>query len=78
MTLADTDESSSNVSARRAGDDAGAARLAGAGGPLADPSIRQVVPELGKHKNATADKAKRLLGWSPARARTPSSRPAKA
>ncbi len=32
---------------------------------LADSSIRQVVPELGTRKNATADKAKRLLGWSP-------------
>ena len=32
---------------------------------LADSSIRQVVPELGKTKNATAEKAKRLLGWSP-------------
>jgi nucleoside-diphosphate-sugar epimerase len=32
---------------------------------LADPSIRQVVPELGTRKNATAEKAKRLLGWSP-------------
>ena len=32
---------------------------------LADSSVRQIVPELGKSKNATADKAKRLLGWSP-------------
>jgi dihydroflavonol-4-reductase len=32
---------------------------------LLDPSLRQVVPELGKRKNVTSDKAKRLLGWSP-------------
>ncbi len=32
---------------------------------FADSSVRQIVPELGKSKNATAEKAKRLLGWSP-------------
>ena len=32
---------------------------------LADSSVRQVVPELGKTKNATSEKAKRLLGWAP-------------
>ncbi len=32
---------------------------------LADPSIRQIIPELGKTKNATGDKARRLLGWAP-------------
>ena len=32
---------------------------------LADSSIRQIVPELGKSKNATSEKARRLLGWSP-------------
>src|SRR5208283_2412370 len=31
---------------------------------FADSSVRQIVPELGKSKNATAEKAKRLLGWS--------------
>ncbi len=31
----------------------------------ADPSVRQAVPELGKSKNATGNKAKRLLGWAP-------------
>jgi nucleoside-diphosphate-sugar epimerase len=36
-------------------------RLAG----LFDPEIRQLVPELGKHKNATSEKARHLLGWSP-------------
>lgn len=29
------------------------------------PAVRQVVPELGKQKNATSAKARRLLGWSP-------------
>ncbi len=32
---------------------------------LADPSIRQIIPELGRTKNATGDKARRLLGWAP-------------
>ena len=32
---------------------------------LADPGVRQIVPELGKAKDATADKARRLLGWAP-------------
>ena len=32
---------------------------------LADSSVRQVVPELGKSKNATSEKARRVLGWSP-------------
>ena len=32
---------------------------------LADPSIRQILPELGKAKNATSAKAKSLLGWAP-------------
>ena len=32
---------------------------------LADPSVRQIVPELGKSKNATSEKAARLLGWAP-------------
>jgi nucleoside-diphosphate-sugar epimerase len=32
---------------------------------LADSSVRQIVPELGKAKNATAEKAKRMLGWTP-------------
>jgi nucleoside-diphosphate-sugar epimerase len=30
-----------------------------------DPTVRQVVPELGKTKNATSAKAKSLLGWAP-------------
>ena len=30
-----------------------------------DKSIGQIVPELGKRKNATADKARRELGWAP-------------
>jgi nucleoside-diphosphate-sugar epimerase len=32
---------------------------------LVDPAARQVLPELGKTKNGTGDKARRLLGWSP-------------
>ncbi len=32
---------------------------------LINPEVRQVVPELGKHKNATSEKAKRVLEWSP-------------
>ncbi len=30
-----------------------------------DPAIKQVLPELGRRKNATAEKARRRLGWSP-------------
>jgi nucleoside-diphosphate-sugar epimerase len=29
------------------------------------PQVRQILPELGKAKNATGEKARRLLGWSP-------------
>jgi nucleoside-diphosphate-sugar epimerase len=32
---------------------------------LRDPAVRQILPELGKMKNGTNDKAKRLLGWAP-------------
>ena len=32
---------------------------------LLDPALKQIVPELGKSRNATSAKAKRLLGWSP-------------
>ena len=32
---------------------------------LFDPSLKQIVPELGRAKNASNEKAKRLLGWSP-------------
>jgi len=32
---------------------------------LRDPAVKQIIPELGKRKNATNEKAKRLLGWSP-------------
>lgn len=34
-------------------------------GSLRDPAVKQIIPELGKRKNATNEKAKRLLGWSP-------------
>ncbi len=32
---------------------------------LRDPAVKQILPELGKRKNATGEKARRLLGWSP-------------
>jgi nucleoside-diphosphate-sugar epimerase len=32
---------------------------------LVDPAVRQIVPELGNPKNATNEKARRLLGWAP-------------
>jgi len=31
---------------------------------LRDPAARQIIPELGKMKNATNEKARRLLGWA--------------
>jgi nucleoside-diphosphate-sugar epimerase len=32
---------------------------------LRDPAVKQIIPELGKWKNATSEKAQRILGWSP-------------
>jgi dihydroflavonol-4-reductase len=32
---------------------------------LFDPAVAQIVPELGRAKSASNEKAKRLLGWSP-------------
>ena len=32
---------------------------------VADPTVRQIVPELGKVKNATNEKARHMLGWTP-------------
>ncbi|HSM87583.1 MAG TPA: aldehyde reductase, partial [Candidatus Limnocylindrales bacterium] len=32
---------------------------------LRDPAAKQILPELGKRKNATNEKAQRLLGWTP-------------
>jgi len=32
---------------------------------LRDPAAKQLLPELGKVKNATNEKARRLLGWTP-------------
>ncbi len=32
---------------------------------LRDPAVKQITPELGKRKNATNEKAKRMLGWAP-------------
>jgi nucleoside-diphosphate-sugar epimerase len=30
-----------------------------------DPAVKQILPELGKWKNATSEKAQRVLGWLP-------------
>jgi nucleoside-diphosphate-sugar epimerase len=32
---------------------------------MRDPAVKQIVPELGKRKNATNEKARRLLAWAP-------------
>jgi nucleoside-diphosphate-sugar epimerase len=32
---------------------------------LRDPAVKQILPELGKSKNATNEKAKRVLAWAP-------------
>ena len=32
---------------------------------LFDPQVKAVLPELGKHENASNEKARRLLGWVP-------------
>jgi dihydroflavonol-4-reductase len=32
---------------------------------LRDPAVKQILPELGKKKNATNQKARRVLGWAP-------------
>jgi nucleoside-diphosphate-sugar epimerase len=32
---------------------------------LRDPAVKQILPELGKVKNATSEKAQRMLGWAP-------------
>lgn len=32
---------------------------------LRDPAVKQILPELGKRKNATSAKAQRVLGWTP-------------
>lgn len=32
---------------------------------LRDPALKQITPELGKRKNATGEKARRMLGWAP-------------
>jgi nucleoside-diphosphate-sugar epimerase len=32
---------------------------------MRDPAVKQILPELGKRKNATSEKARRLLGWTP-------------
>jgi nucleoside-diphosphate-sugar epimerase len=32
---------------------------------LRDPAVKQIIPELGKKKNATSEHARKLLGWEP-------------
>jgi nucleoside-diphosphate-sugar epimerase len=32
---------------------------------MLDPAVKQILPELGKTKNATSERARRVLGWSP-------------
>jgi len=32
---------------------------------LRDPAVKQILPELGNWKNATNEKARRVLGWNP-------------
>jgi nucleoside-diphosphate-sugar epimerase len=32
---------------------------------LRDPAVKQILPELGNMKNATNEKARRILGWAP-------------
>jgi nucleoside-diphosphate-sugar epimerase len=32
---------------------------------MRDPAVQQILPELGKSKNASNEKARRLLGWTP-------------
>jgi nucleoside-diphosphate-sugar epimerase len=32
---------------------------------IVDPTVRQILPDLDKYKNATGDKARRMLGWCP-------------
>jgi dihydroflavonol-4-reductase len=32
---------------------------------MRDPAVKQILPELGKRKNATNEKARRVLGWNP-------------
>jgi dihydroflavonol-4-reductase len=32
---------------------------------IRSPAVKSILPELGKRKNGTAEKARRLLGWTP-------------
>jgi len=34
-------------------------------GAMLDPAVKQILPELGRTKNATSEKARRTLGWAP-------------
>jgi nucleoside-diphosphate-sugar epimerase len=44
---------------------------------LRDPAVKLILPELGKRKNATNEKARRMLGWRRGRMKKPSSPPPK-
>src|SRR6185295_1800767 len=32
---------------------------------MRDPAVAQIIPELGKYKNGTNEKARGMLGWQP-------------
>jgi dihydroflavonol-4-reductase len=32
---------------------------------MRDPAVQQILPELGKRKNGSNEKARRVLGWQP-------------
>jgi dihydroflavonol-4-reductase len=32
---------------------------------MRDPAVQQILPELGKRKNGSNAKARRVLGWTP-------------
>jgi dihydroflavonol-4-reductase len=32
---------------------------------MREPALKLILPELGKTKNATNEKARRMLGWAP-------------
>jgi nucleoside-diphosphate-sugar epimerase len=32
---------------------------------MRDPAVKQILPELGKMKNASNAKARRMVGWTP-------------
>jgi dihydroflavonol-4-reductase len=34
-------------------------------GAMRDPAVKALLPQLGKIRNATSEKAKQVLGWAP-------------